>query len=143
MPETPIFSGNGVFLENGAPVIPQNAIAERLRAGNFGPFPNSTAPPGYQVPGSPVNPAMMAAALRSGLLPNIAGNNPQAQPPAAAPVMAPAAPPPNPFQPFGPGGDIGVGYGSIGPGYGYDSGGLAGMSGWGGIGFGGADTGIY
>ena len=136
------FRGNSIFLQNGDPVMEANAIAAKLRSGNFGPYPNSTAPPNFVLPRE-IPPQAMLAALRSNLLPNIAGG----RPPAAAPAtVAPPAPPIPAWmlpQPFGAGGDIGVGPGSIGQGYGYDSGGLAGMSGWGGIGFGATDTGIY
>lgn len=82
-----MFAGHGVYLEGGNPVLPANAIAERLRAGNFGPSPNDTAPPGFQLPPE-IPPQMMAAALRSNLLPNVGGG----APPAPAPAAAPAAP---------------------------------------------------
>lgn len=80
------FAGNSIFLSGGQPVMPANAIAEKLRAGNFGPFPNQSAPPGYVLP-QVMDPAMIAAALRSNILPNIAG----AKPPGAGAAAAPAA----------------------------------------------------
>lgn len=86
------FAGNDVFLSGGKPVMPNNAIAERLRAGNFGPFPNQSAPPGYVLPQT-MDPAMIASALRSNILPNIGGAKPPAAAlaaPAAAPAPAPA-----------------------------------------------------
>lgn len=126
------FTGNDIFLSGGKPVMPANAIAEKLRAGNFGPFPNQSAPPGYVLPQT-MEPGKIASALRSNILPNIGG----AKPPAAAPA-APASPgpgyafyngawhspesvwgnsgPPGGWgtQAFGPGGDIG--YGQMGMG---------------------------
>ena len=88
MTGNPLFGGNGVFMENGSPVLPDNAISRRMWAGDFGPFPNNTAPQGYRPPPpGGISPAMMASALRSSLLPNIAG----AAPPAAK-APAPAAP---------------------------------------------------
>lgn len=78
-PMTP-FAGNNIFLSGGQPVMPANAIAEKLRAGNFGPFPNQSAPPGYVLPPA-MDPGKIASALRSNILPNIAGG----APPAATP----------------------------------------------------------
>lgn len=87
MPENPQpFTGNSIFLKDGSPVIPDNAIAQRLRAGNFGPAPNNTAPPGYVLPPS-ITPQMMALALRSGILPNIGGQRPPPPSPPAAPQV--------------------------------------------------------
>lgn len=44
------FAGNGVFLQNGKSIIPAGTIAERLMAGDFGPHPNASAPPGFRIP---------------------------------------------------------------------------------------------
>jgi len=53
-----MFQGNGVFLKDGQGVMPAGPAAARLQAGNFGPTPNGTAPPGFVMPG-------MADALQS------------------------------------------------------------------------------
>ena len=44
------FNGNGVFMQDGRAVIPAGATADRLQAGEFGPHPNATAPPGFRIP---------------------------------------------------------------------------------------------
>lgn len=79
-----IFQGNDVFLSGGQPVMPANAIAAKLREGNFGPFPNQSAPPGYVLPQT-MDPGKIASALRSNILPNIAGGGPPVAPQPAAP----------------------------------------------------------
>lgn len=45
-----MFQGNGVFLDNGQAVIPDGSVAQRMQAGNFGPGPYQTAPPGFVMP---------------------------------------------------------------------------------------------
>jgi hypothetical protein len=98
-----MFYGNGIFrdAQGGNPLLPDNALTQRMRQGIFGPNPNNTAPPNFMVaPSLPNDPAIMAAVLRSGLLPNIAGGAP--------PPPAPAAPPPKPPEfVVGPGPDWG------------------------------------
>lgn len=145
MPEIPAFTGNSVFLKDNAPVIPAGAIAEKLRSGNFGPYPNQSAPPGFVLPPE-IDPKVMAAALRSSILPNIAGNKPPEakqpgpQGPAAPPVQIDpitGAPMIGPYSGFGPGfgGPPGFGVGGnagagLGPGAGLGMGiGYGGVSG--------------
>lgn len=90
-----MFYGNGIFRDpkTGGPVLPDNAITQRMRQGIFGPMPNSTAPPNFMVaPSAPIDPndpAVMAAALRSSILPNIAGGAAAPKPAAAAPSNEP------------------------------------------------------
>lgn len=85
-----MFQGNGIFRDpgSGSPVLPDNAITQRMRQGIFGPNPNNTAPPNYMVAPSldPNDPRIMAMALRSGLLPNIAGGAPPKPAAPAAPM---------------------------------------------------------
>lgn len=81
-----IFQGNDVFLSGGQPVMPANAIAEKLRSGNFGPFPNQSAPPGFVLPPT-MDPGKIASALRSNILPNIGGARP---PGTGSPANGPA-----------------------------------------------------
>lgn len=44
------WQGNGVFMNQGRASIPAGSVADRLMAGNFGPSPNNTAPPGFRIP---------------------------------------------------------------------------------------------
>lgn len=45
-----MFQGNGVFLKDGQGVVPAGHVANRLQAGQFGPTPNASPPPGFVVP---------------------------------------------------------------------------------------------
>jgi hypothetical protein len=59
------FVGNRVFLENNQAVLPEGPALSRLLAGNFGPSPNDSAPPGFfiapQASGSPLADALRVA----------------------------------------------------------------------------------
>lgn len=130
MAEQPAFNGNGIYLQNNNPVMQAGAIAEKLKSGNFGPFPNQSAPPGFVLPPD-ISPQMLASALRSGILPNIGGGKP--------PAPAPAAAPQPPMQPWN-GMPPGFGVGDNG---GYGTGMGAGLgTGIGGVGLGGAMGGV-
>ncbi|MGE0757075.1 MAG: hypothetical protein AB7O38_08645 [Pirellulaceae bacterium] len=44
------FNGHGIYLENGKQVTQPGTHYDRMLAGNFGPMPNQTAPPGFRIP---------------------------------------------------------------------------------------------
>lgn len=76
----PPFQGNSIYMQNGEAVIPPGTIADRLAQGNFGPVPNQSAPPGFQIPRT-LTPEQLANALGG-----------QAPPPPQAPAAAPQPP---------------------------------------------------
>lgn len=69
-----MFQGNGVFMQNGQAVIPPGSVADRLAQGNFGPTPNNTAPPGFQIPRT-----LSPEELAKGLAGPVQGQAPQPQ----------------------------------------------------------------
>lgn len=57
-----MFQGNGIYMQDGQAVIPPGQVADRLAQGNFGPVPNQSAPPGFQIPRT-LTPEQFANAL--------------------------------------------------------------------------------
>lgn len=98
----PNFTGNDIFLSQGQNVLPDGPVLARLLAGQFGPHPNDTAPPGFIIP--PAAPSPIAEMLK---------------------VLPPATPPTPPArlvgQPFDSNGGIGTGgfgdFGALGSGF--------------------------
>lgn len=75
-----MFQGNGIYMTDGQATLPPGVVADRLAQGNFGPVPNQSAPPGFQIPRT-LTPEQLANALGG-----------QAPPPPQAPAAAPQPP---------------------------------------------------
>lgn len=86
-----MFQGNGIYMTDGQATLPPGMVADRLAQGNFGPVPNQSAPPGFQIPQT-LTPEQLAQALggRTAQQPPMA---PQAPAPIASPLAAPPATP--------------------------------------------------
>lgn len=76
-----MFQGNGIYMTDGQATLPPGVVADRLAQGNFGPVPNQSAPPGFQIPRT-LTPEQLANALGT-----------------KAPAAAPSAPAPSPMNP--------------------------------------------
>jgi|DEB0MinimDraft_6_1074348.scaffolds.fasta_scaffold39072_2 hypothetical protein len=73
-----MFQGNGVFLKGGQGVVPAGHVANRLQAGQFGPTPNASAPPGFVVPATGENVA--PTNIQSEILPQDGSFQPASSP---------------------------------------------------------------
>lgn len=66
-----MFQGNGIYMQDGQAVLPPGQVADRLAQGNFGPVPNQSAPPGFQIPRT-LTPEQLAQALSGRQAPQMA-----------------------------------------------------------------------